>query len=485
MSSSKIIRSLILLSIGVSVACTQDRTLDEVTEVEITAQGGVARSFDGLAEIHFPAGAVDAPVMVTIGTKLGRDLSIVSREYGAGPVGLPLKKNVEVRISTTRAGSAELVSLSESGATALPGPGSGAQQGPGWVVGEAGQLSTFAVILRPAHDAGVRDLGLPDRGFFDLGPPDLGTPDSGVPDLGPPDMGPPDYGTPDSGLLSDLGPTDLGTPDSGAPDLGPPDMGPPPMPTPICGLNTTPEVEPNNTQQTATAGTPGAKTPWVGTLSGLLDTDWYSFTISTSPAALRITTYTLLGDPLTCMGADTRISLVDASGVVLATNDDNANTGSTCSELVFPNPAPGTYSIQVEGSGSYLLNALLQQGTVLEPDYEVTALNPVPSTWVYGSNAIASICVENTGNLNAFPTDLNLYLSPNMTIGTSSLLLSVAQVRPMAPGGVLQLDIPVVVPTLGPPQTNYLVGLVDPNNVVFELQETNNASAPVPVQLTP
>ncbi len=492
MTSPKIIRSLFFLSIGLSVACTQDRTLDEITETEITALGGVARSFDGLAELRFPAGAVDAPVMVTIGTRLGRDLSIASREYEAGPASLPLQKNLEVRISTDRAGRAELVSLTESGVVALPGPGAGAQQGPGWVVGEAGQLSTFALVLRPTQDAGIRDVGVRDVGGRDVGIPDSGAPDRGFFDLGPADTGPqdlgaPDFGTPDSGLQdlgpSDTGPLDLGTPDSEVPDLGPPDMGTPPMPTPICGLNATPEAEPNNTQQTATPGAPGAKTPWSGTLSGLLDTDWFSFSISTAPASLRITTFTQLGDTLSCVGADTRISLVDASGMILATNDD-AN-GTTCSQIVLPSPASGSYSIQVEGTGSYLVSAVLQQSSAPGPDLQVSALNPVPSSWVFGSNAIASVCVENTGDMNAFPNEINLYLGPNMTIGTSSLLLVTSNVQPLGPGSVLQLDVPVIVPTLGQPQTSYLSAWVDPSNLVLETQETNNISAPVSVPLTP
>lgn len=101
-----------------------------------------------------------------------------------------------------------------------------------------------------------------------------------------------------------------------------------------------PEVEPNDTPATAQVVTVGTQID--ASLSALMDSDWYTFTI---PTFTRIRVHT--------SGQDTRLALVDGAGTTYLAVDDDTRTSTYgyATELAM-NLAAGTYMVHVASYAS-------------------------------------------------------------------------------------------------------------------------------------
>jgi hypothetical protein len=113
-------------------------------------------------------------------------------------------------------------------------------------------------------------------------------------------------------------------------------------------------TEPNSTVGTATSLPCGAE--GTGTLGSTVDVDWWSFTLVT-PTELFAETLPGMGTQI----GDTILTLLDAGGAPLRTNDNGIGAGYY-SRLHAPELAAGTYLLAVERgaqaalAGSYLLD---------------------------------------------------------------------------------------------------------------------------------
>ena len=436
-------------------ACTKDRSIEEISEVLIPPEGGQALSFDGLAQIEFPAGAFNEPTLVTIRTLRLEDQRLLTPIYEAQAERRPAT-SARVRLASPQNGWLSLARVNAAGV--FPLATIAVTEG-AWISAEVQALAAYAVasgvaVPPPSNpDAGRADLGAPDQGAVvdageDAGPMDLSRPDAGPTDSGPLDGGAPDSGPADQGLI-DQGPSDTGLPDIGLPDMSLPDIGPsdlgvpdagPPPPAPSCGLSAIAEQEPNNTLQTATQhpGPLSAWTPFAGSVTPG-DADWYSFNIP-SNAALRLSTSTALGDPSVCAGADTRLTLTDTSGQQLA-QDDPAG----CAQLELAGLAPGSYAARVEGNGGYFLHITSLAATG-GPDIMLSAVLPAVTAWPVGTTQNVVMCLENAGDAFAGMTELGLFLSDSPIVSAQSLLILQTSAPPLAAGAVLELSVQLPLP---------------------------------------
>jgi cysteine-rich repeat protein len=124
--------------------------------------------------------------------------------------------------------------------------------------------------------------------------------------------------------------------------------------TSICKLETTPEVEPNNTCGTANGPYPLTPAPGVfysGAITPIGDFDWFSFTVPAT-ADLYIETFDVNGPP-TCASIDTEIQVFKSDCVTTLTAVQDQGGVGNCSRL---DPAvnaqvrhvpPGTYIVKV------------------------------------------------------------------------------------------------------------------------------------------
>ncbi|MEQ8274875.1 MAG: hypothetical protein RMA76_12830 [Deltaproteobacteria bacterium] len=156
----------------------------------------------------------------------------------------------------------------------------------------------------------------------------------------------------DAGVGSDGGPG----PSDGGP--GPSDGGP----TRDGGISTYFESEPNDTL--AQANFYGLPATVAGAIDPVGDVDLFVYTIPPTVSQLSLTTYTQLGDPTVCVGADTVLRLFDGAGTQLTSNDDYS--GLSCSRIVWSVMPGQTYYFRVEHFGnngtipSYFLDAFIQ-----------------------------------------------------------------------------------------------------------------------------
>lgn len=457
--------TLMLLS-----ACTRDRTLDEITETTVSPLGGVARSFDSRAELHFSAGAVSEPVVVTIRTRRTRQAGLASPIYETGPTSLHLATPATVRILGDHP-SLVLAELARGAPVRL----SGARRDPssGWVEASVTELGSYALTADPGVDAGV-DAGQPEDAGSDLedaGPEDAGLADAGIElsDAGePPDTGETlDSGLGDAGEIADIGVNNAEVDDDGGS----------PTPLPICNLSPIPETEPNDTvAQANVGGALGSRQPWYGTLPPS-DIDWYRFTLG-APATVRLTTHTTLGDPGACSTTDTEMALFDAAGVELGSNDD---ANGTCSALAHSLGA-GTFDVRIGGTGTYYLS--ITAGSASGPDLTVFSMQAFPSIWHQGQTSHVSLCIENVGDAPALTFETSLHVSSDPILDPSDVALWLSATSPLAAGAIRQEDFPVMLPHSIPPSMIHIVGLLDSSNQVLEADETNNLGA-TGVQIIP
>ena len=120
-------------------------------------------------------------------------------------------------------------------------------------------------------------------------------------------------------------------------------------------------AEPNATISTATLLSSGQEA--IGSLSSLLDEDWYRIVLA-APTDLRVQT----GPTWTSEVRDTVVTLLDASGGPLRANDDGVGTGFY-SDLYAKDLSAGTYYVAITAganaaaTGSYLLDVRAEPAT--------------------------------------------------------------------------------------------------------------------------
>ncbi len=163
-------------------------------------------------------------------------------------------------------------------------------------------------------------------------------------------------GAPSSGFDAGVGGDGGPGPNDGGP--GPNDGGP----TRDGGISTYFEFEPNNTRLQATFY--GLPATFAGTIDPIGDVDVYGFVVPPTVLQLTLTTYTQLGNPSVCVGADTLLRLFDGAGTQLTSNDDYNGLG--CSQIVWSVSPGQTLYFQVERFGNngtipgYYLDAFIQ-----------------------------------------------------------------------------------------------------------------------------
>ena len=469
-----------------ATACSEDLTMEEITETEISTSGGSALSFDGQFEALFPPNAVRETVRVTVQTiRPTAGSNLVSLIYALGPRSVELAQPVQIRFRSST--DARIVRLEDDGTTTML---------PSSIVGDeiiAGvqTMAAYALASTPTVDAGLADAGVPAQDASvqpDTGPSPV---DAGILDASPPaDTGPSitDAGT-DAGFAIDVGPADTGVTDAGpsSTDAGnTSDAGTTPVTLATCGMSPTPEIEPNDTRGTAQAYSGGVLTPLQGTFTSTTDVDWY--VLSSPRRTVVITTHAQLGAPLGCGGLDTILTVTDATGAVIASND-NFNA-TTCSQVVLTNLSSLTdlyIRVQVRGGtiAPYVLT-MVQESTTQPPlpDLVMTAIVGNP-TWPRGGSHQVALCVENRGTATATPMTSRVFLSTNALIRLTDTPLIDVAASSIGPGGVRADAVQVTIPSSIPTGPFFVGAIADIFSQVAERSKSNNVSAAVPITIVP
>lgn len=320
-----------LFPLALTVACTQDQVMDELTSTAISASaGGIAKSHDGLVELTFPAGALASDANIEIRTKSGLvDDRVVTSAYEFGPDGLTFDKPVEIRLRASGE-TRELDIANLDGADPVVLETSSHDLSSGVVTAQLEHFSSYGGVVRhdpcaglvcgdtclicnPANPTCIEPLG---QKVCSAGGQCL------------PQAAVSCQGSPDAGTVIDAGnvpPRDAGN----APDAGTPPADGGVLPGVIQ------ESEPNNT--IATANVVQSALGGTGTVQGSImpvgDEDYFMFFVpGGASATVSGVTYTQPGDTSVCAGIDTVLTLFDERGGQIAQNDDRSSQNS-CSEL--------------------------------------------------------------------------------------------------------------------------------------------------------
>lgn len=135
--------------------------------------------------------------------------------------------------------------------------------------------------------------------------------------------------------------------------------------------NLTAEIEPNDTTANAQALSiaPGGSAQTISAgITPIGDIDMFSFTIASGTASLVANTYPTNGDPTSCnFDVDTLVELMDSTGTVIATNDDDPARSGFCSLLnSTTDPAAGMLA-----AGTYYVVVRHYDNTQSFPSYFV------------------------------------------------------------------------------------------------------------------
>lgn len=316
--------SIPIALLALTVACTQDQVMDEVTLTPISASsGGVAKSHDGLIALTVPAGALAADTDIRIETKRGLvDGRVVSAVYDLTPHGLTFSTPVQLRLSAkdeTRV--LDLANL--DGADPEVVEGSTHDSSTGVVSAPLAHFSSYGAIVHYDPCAGLQCGDACTR--CNPAHPNCMEPPgqkicSGSGQCLPVAAVSCVGRTPDAGVALDAGQV---IPDAAVPP--PADGGSTP--------GVLQESEPNDAlaRPNVVQSMPGATATVHGSINPAGDEDYFMFFV---PGGMGATvhgiTYSQLGDPSVCNGIDTVLTLFDSRGTVLAMNDDN---GTPCSEI--------------------------------------------------------------------------------------------------------------------------------------------------------
>ena len=122
-------------------------------------------------------------------------------------------------------------------------------------------------------------------------------------------------------------------------------------------------------------------------------------------------------------------------------------------------------------------NNALKLVTILEalPDFQLSQLSVDSSLIHPGANTLASCQVENTGNIEAMATDIDVYLSNDATLDFSSdELLQSKNTLPLQVGASDSVSFNLLIPTNTVAGDYFLLFAADANNNQEEISETNN-----------
>jgi subtilase family serine protease len=110
------------------------------------------------------------------------------------------------------------------------------------------------------------------------------------------------------------------------------------------------------------------------------------------------------------------------------------------------------------------------------PDLTMTALS-VPSSFTAGVMTTVSSTVLNQGGGAAPATTVRFYLSTNLTLDASDVVVGSRTAAALAAGQSDAGPAVILVPTGTAPGSYYLIGVADDGNAVIETNETNNTRA--------
>jgi MYXO-CTERM domain-containing protein len=109
-----------------------------------------------------------------------------------------------------------------------------------------------------------------------------------------------------------------------------------------------------------------------------------------------------------------------------------------------------------------------------EPDFTVTDVSVSPTSVAPGQSVTVQATLQNAGNLDA-ATTYKIVLSSNLSPSVGDFgLYSSPEAIPIASGQSQMVSVPVPIPTTLYPGRYYVGVIVDPDNLVAELDEVNN-----------
>ena len=139
-----------------------------------------------------------------------------------------------------------------------------------------------------------------------------------------------------------------------------------------------------------------------------------------------------------------------------------------------------TVIVTLDSSADYVASPRAATVTIvsdeLPPDLIISAMN-VPATAGAGVSFIITDTTKNQGTGAAQASTTRFYLSSNLSLDSTDVLLGARAVPALAAGASSSGSVTVTIPAGTPSGTYYLFGKADDGNVVVEDNESNNFSA--------
>jgi len=203
------------------------------------------------------------------------------------------------------------------------------------------------------------------------------------------------------------------------------------------------------------------------------------------PAAASVTAYYLSTN-----------TTLDASDVSLGTRNVGTlapgTSSSATTTLTIPaGTAGGTYyilavadSTNTNPETSETNNTKASAAIKIGPDLVVSSVT-VPSTAGAGMSISVSDTTSNSGAGDAAPSKTGFYLSTNIFLDASDILLGSRSAGPIAAGGSTSGPTSLTIPAGTPTGTYYIIAQADYDNQVSETNETNNSRGSGQVRIGP
>lgn len=161
--------------------------------------------------------------------------------------------------------------------------------------------------------------------------------------------------------------------------------------------------------------------------------------------------------------------------------DDTVSSMLTVNSSVATSLA--TYAIEVKASTGSVQQSHTVQFQVVDLDLAMSTVSSSSSTIDIGSNVIIENSVLNSGASTANNFFVNLYLSTDDVITTTDTLLASRSIVSLESGESDSALTSVVIPSSITPNNYYIGAVVDPDNMLPEMNEANNALSSNPVAL--
>jgi len=180
---------------------------------------------------------------------------------------------------------------------------------------------------------------------------------------------------------------------------------------------------------------------------------------------------------------DPYIAVYDSTGAYLGGESDDISQNA---DFVFTAPLTDRYYIAAKTtSGNY-------GGSTYDRSYNFSVFTDAPDLSIYsanirqnalypGSTAFVSTTLNNTGYVEATNVAVSYYASSDNILDGSDTLLGTRQFASATVGGWTSEDAQINIPQTITPGSYYLLISVDPDNLVAEINESNNSNTYVPV----